>query len=409
MQALSLDRGFDGRFYPDGIAPFWATANQKIVSGTVYDTQEELIVAAYRVLLGREPEDLAVEQKVAALETPEAVLHDFVGSEEYAYRVGNSRPAREALIRAAYRALLLREPEEFAAEKKAEQAIPLEAILDAFVKSPEFRDRFAKSQELARVGIWEPPLRVDVDVSEAQLQALFDRVQRQWSKLGDTEPYWSVLTQDAFKRESFEQNRAAFFESGARDASLLDLFAKRANVKVPGGTCLELGCGVGRLTRVLADRFEKVIAVDVSEGNLALCRHHLEEAGKHNVECRQLVGLADLEALPEFDVLFSLIVLQHNPPPIIKYVLSQLLPRTNRGGMALFQVPTNPITYSFDIEKYLESPVPELEMHALPMREVFALFLKFGFRPLEALLDDLTGQYGSYTFFAVREGFGPLP
>ncbi|HEY1963133.1 MAG TPA: methyltransferase domain-containing protein [Rhizomicrobium sp.] len=316
-------------------------------------TRDEVIIAAYRVLLGREPEAMAVEKKLAYLENAQAILKDFVGSREYAERIRKLSEVHEGLNFAAHR--------------------------------------------------WDPPAQIDVDVSEPQLRALFARIQQEWSKLGETEPYWSVITQDDFKRANFEKNKAAFFESGDRDAKLLDVFAQRAKVAMPRGTCLELGCGVGRITRYLADRFERVIAVDVSPGNLALCQQYLESTGKRNVETRQLKTLTDLESLPTFDVLFSLIVLQHNPPPIIKYALSQLLPRTNRGGLALFQVPTNTSRYSFAIDKYLKSPIPPLEMHAIPMRVVYALMLQFGFRPLETLLDDATGQYGSYTFFAIRQ------
>ena len=54
---------------------------------------------------------------------------------------------------------------------------------------------------------------------------------------------------------------------------------------VLGGTVLELGCGAGRITAVLAALSDRVHAIDVSEGMVAACRQHVPGAA---------VGLGDL-------------------------------------------------------------------------------------------------------------------
>ena len=38
------------------------------------------------------------------------------------------------------------------------------------------------------------------------------------------------------------------------------------------GTCVEVGCGPGRMSGVLAERFDRVVAVDVSAGMLERAR-----------------------------------------------------------------------------------------------------------------------------------------
>src|SRR5439155_18574367 len=45
---------------------------------------------------------------------------------------------------------------------------------------------------------------------------------------------------------------------------------------------LEIGCGLGRITRVLAGRARSVVALDISEEMLARARHHNPDL--HNVE-----------------------------------------------------------------------------------------------------------------------------
>src|SRR5688572_7228400 len=51
----------------------------------------------------------------------------------------------------------------------------------------------------------------------------------------------------------------------ARGRQHLEVFLEALGLQVDGGRVLEIGCGLGRLTRVLAERATEVIAVDVSQ------------------------------------------------------------------------------------------------------------------------------------------------
>src|SRR3954447_17491295 len=81
----------------------------------------------------------------------------------------------------------------------------------------------------------------------------------------------------------------------------------------PTDTVLDLGCGLGRLTRVLAGRARQVVALDVSAEMLARAREL--NAGLGNVEWVH----GDGRALPDVrvDVAVSFVVLQHVPDPAI--------------------------------------------------------------------------------------------
>jgi hypothetical protein len=85
------------------------------------------------------------------------------------------------------------------------------------------------------------------------------------------------------------------------------------------------------------------------------------------------------------------------------YFLDQILGKIRPSGVAAFQVWTHKLDYSFDAAEYLTSPQPTMEMHILPMRDVFALFKKHGFAPAEVMIDPTANGPGSHTFFAVRE------
>lgn len=75
---------------------------------------------------------------------------------------------------------------------------------------------------------------------------------------------------------------------------------------------LEIGCGVGRMTRYLTDIFGDVRAVDVSGEMIALARANL--ADRPNVKLYETNGV-DLVPFPPklFDFCFSFITFQHIP------------------------------------------------------------------------------------------------
>jgi SAM-dependent methyltransferase len=311
-------------------------------------------------------------------------------------------PTSPDVVRAAYRVLLGREPESEAIVTAHSGQSP-EQVLRAFVNSSEHLRRFPRLAPALDRGYMSDRMTVEYQATPAQLDALFQHIAAQWSKLGASEPYWSVLTDDRFKMSRFDEHRSEFYATGRVFATLLDVFARRVGADVPHGVCVEFGCGVGRVTLYLAERFEHVIATDISPGNLEICRNVLARAGKRNVECRLLRQRKDVLSLPEHDVFFSLIVLQHNPPPIIQYILLNSLSRVRSRGVALFQVPGNPPDYEFRIDPYLRSPHPDMEMHALPMHAVMDILRATGLHLREALMDTWTGGYGSFTYFATRE------
>jgi len=249
-----------------------------------------------------------------------------------------------------------------------------------------------------------PAPEIDIDANETQMLALFERLASQWNALGEEEPFWSVLTQEKYKAANFDdQKRAEFFATGFKDASLIDLFCRRNKVAIKRGICLELGCGVGRVTQHLATIFDKIIAIDISKGNLAECKKMVETLGLSNVETQRLRSPNDLNDLPQFDFLYSIIVLQHNPPPVQKYVLDILFSKISDGGSFLIQAQTFAPSYTFSVHEYLDGPQGTMEMHSLPMHEIMKLARKHKLTICEVLPDNCTGQFGSHTFFGVKE------
>lgn len=253
-------------------------------------------------------------------------------------------------------------------------------------------------------GFWASPLPVQSDVSPAEMQALVERIRDQWSKLGEEDPYWSVLTSESFRRTNLNDDRLRdFYETGRKSASLIDMAEQYSGIPIPRGACLELGCGVGRITRQLATKFDKVYAVDISPGNLGICKSYLQSEGVDNVEPILISEIADFDNLPEFDCFYSLIAIQHNSPPIQKRILDCVLPRIRKGGAAVFQIVTDMPGYEFQVHNYLTYPELVMEVHALPQAVLFDLLRKHGFELRSLRADNFLGSYGSYTVHATRD------
>ncbi len=125
-----------------------------------------------------------------------------------------------------------------------------------------------------------------------------------WDEAARRNAAWYVAT--GHVRESQD-----FFSQGATET---DSFLEFCGIEPRSrAVVLEIGCGVGRMTRRLAELFGSVIAVDVSEEMLQRCRDNL--ATFSNVAYQLVDGNGSLGGIAdgEVDVVFSYITFQHVP------------------------------------------------------------------------------------------------
>ncbi len=304
-------------------------------------------------------------------------------------------PVSEEEVRLAYRLILGREPENDAVVKeKAGSVATLEDLRQDLISSNEFSKQHLKVPSVCVSGT-EPKLTIETagDLDQSRLDLLFSRVKKSWSELGDEQPYWSVWTDDRFRGRDIGEHHAEFFESGSVHLDYLLKTLERNGIgRDRLKTCLELGCGVARFTPFLAKAFDFVHAYDVSPAHLRIAQSVLRDADVPNVECRLLEDPQDFHTFPQIDLVYSLVVLQHNPPPLIEWMLDGMLSALSPGGVANFQVPTYLKGYSFRLADYLGSPprLDELEMHALPQSRIFQIVQKNRCEVVEVMEDGWT-------------------
>lgn len=256
-----------------------------------------------------------------------------------------------------------------------------------------------------------PPMQVDVEATPEQLAALRDRVERSWARMGASEPHWSVLTYERFRADRIADTAPEFYATGERQVALLRAALARAGRDLATlSHAVDLGCGVGRVSAALARAGLGVTAVDVSAAHLDVARAHLDAEGLANVETRHLATLDDLGKLPDTDLVFSVIVLQHNPPPLMSEILRRVLARVRPGGLAYVQLPVYRQGYAYDVTADAARRAGGMEMHVLPPAQVFRILDESGFRPVEVRSDAALEHdaFESQVFLAERrEGARP--
>lgn len=250
---------------------------------------------------------------------------------------------------------------------------------------------------------------VQVSMTHEEHRALFDRIQTQWTGYGASEPFASVLSDEQFLKENIQENMHILEASGSEVVRRLQVVAERNQVDLPTGRCLELGCGVGRITKPLSQRFDHVVAADISPGNLEVCKKRAFEAGANNVEALLLQSPEHIGAVNNIDAFVSVIVLQHNPPPVQYFLLDRIFKNINAGGVAFFQTATFNPAYAYQIGHHLGMDTEAFEswsLHCLPMKHILQLFRKHGLEVLEVIEDGQTGglhnRFHSHTFFAAK-------
>ena len=110
----------------------------------------------------------------------------------------------------------------------------------------------------------------------------------------------------------------------------------------PSDVVLDIGCGVGRLTRVLAERAAHVHAIDVSAEMLEQARElngHLTNVTWHHGDGTTLHPVED----GSIDAVVSHVVFQHIPDPQITLGYVREIGRVlEPGGWAAFQISNDP-------------------------------------------------------------------
>jgi ubiquinone/menaquinone biosynthesis C-methylase UbiE len=165
------------------------------------------------------------------------------------------------------------------------------------------------------------------------------RQEQDWNELAELDPYWAILTSPGKRFGRWKSDE--FFATGPLEIDALMNRAAQLGHPQQRRRALDFGCGLGRVTRALAARFEECVGVDISENMVKRAR---ELNG--NIERVSFVvnRAADLSVFADgsFDLVYSNIVLQHvRDRRAIESYIAEFCRVLRPGGLAVFQLPSH--------------------------------------------------------------------
>ena len=164
-----------------------------------------------------------------------------------------------------------------------------------------------------------------------------DALKEHWEAYGRSDPLWAVLSEPGLQGNRWDLEE--FLRRGEREVADYLAELEGNGVQVRYGRALDFGCGVGRLTQALGERFERCDGVDIAASMVEQARR----LNRHGDRVAYHVNPAsDLHLFPSetFDFVLSIIVLQHMEPRYAKGYIAEFLRVLRPGGIAVFQLPT---------------------------------------------------------------------
>jgi hypothetical protein len=109
------------------------------------------------------------------------------------------------------------------------------------------------------------PFEIEYNTTPEKLERIVTHIESTWSRYGEGETFWSVLTSPNFLKKNLTSDVAFenFYSSGKNDIMQIEMTLQRCGEwdVLHKDSCLEYGCGVGRVTLQLSSVFDSVLGL----------------------------------------------------------------------------------------------------------------------------------------------------
>jgi SAM-dependent methyltransferase len=247
---------------------------------------------------------------------------------------------------------------------------------------------------------------------------------KDWKRFGAEDAFYGVISSETNRAKKIDRIAIdKFYDSGRQYAEIILGVLKKHFDFECRGRALDFGCGVGRLTFALAERFDQVVGLDIAEGMLSEARKQADLRGLKNVEFKLSSG-ADTIPTNSFDFVNTFIVLQHMTRQQGETAIRAML-----DGLADEGVGAIHLTYgnaAGSLQHGIREAVkrnavlrqlaniavgrrwnaPAMLMTAYRLDRVFNILGEFGIEKVFVHRIDDWGEFGTFLFF--RRGKGAL-
>lgn len=245
-----------------------------------------------------------------------------------------------------------------------------------------------------------------------------------WEKWGRQDPYFGVITDPKFRNQNLsEEAKKEFFKTG--EDHIVKVFRLIESFVLPNfapANALDFGCGTGRLLLPLAKRIPQVVGMDISESMLEEANKNCLEHQVHNASLYKSDDhLSALNGL-KFDLVHTVIVLQHIPVKRVREIFKHLLDALNAKGVGVIQITYGeakfeesygeiPKSFSNSVEHAILSfknwvktfipnaKDPEMQMNNHNLNHLFFLLQKAGVKKFYSEFTNHNGHLGLVIYF----------
>lgn len=208
-------------------------------------------------------------------------------------------------------------------------------------------------------------------------------IKRHWEGFAQRDPLWSILTLAG--TEDGRWDPSGFFRTGSQAVEESLQWLEECGVRIAFSHALDFGCGVGRLTRGLMERFDRATGIDIAPTMIRWARA-FDAASR----CQFIHHEAnDLSPIPDvsIDFLLCLLVLQHMHPRYSKRYVREFLRVLRPGGAAVIQLPSGGYPGYCAPDSEAPAQFPAMEMYFVP-RDTFTSWVNESGGEIVALCDD---------------------
>lgn len=199
----------------------------------------------------------------------------------------------------------------------------------------------------------------------------FTDLKNTWKNLGETDIFWSVLTNSQYSKNNLNKNSIIeFYESGRKECIYLEKLLNIYGYSFKNKNILDFGCGVGRVLKAFAEVSNNIYGMDISIPHLKIAQRFVPSGKFYVVDNYHSLPILD----NQIDIIYSLITLQHNRPRLMKQYIHLLLQLLNPNGIALLHIPYYIPNYQFNEDKYNGNI--QMEMHCISKEEVNKIIIE---------------------------------
>ena len=244
-----------------------------------------------------------------------------------------------------------------------------------------------------------------------------------WEKWGQQDPYYGVLSDPKFRNHNLTKElKEEFFAAGANDIQrVFQTIEKFICPNFTPKTALDFGCGTGRLLIPLAKLVPNVVGIDISDAMLEEAKKNCKEKNIKNATFFKSDDKLTALNSYKFDLIHTVIVLQHIPIVRVRIIFEQFLNLLNADGIGaihltyaksqfqesfglmpntlISKINSNFTKFRKTVKHVLLKRDPEMQMNTHNLNHLFFLMHKSGVKNVYTEFTDHGGNLGVFLYF----------